>query len=393
MLSKTLKTSLWLILLLLFSGCTVMPGSHLSTFGKHVVEDPEDAVPLSDLVEIRPITVSLLEKDNAPKRALRTNSRLDTEIEAYDYRIGIGDVLNITVWDHPELTIPAGSFRSSAETGTWVHTDGTIFYPYIGKVKVSGLPLSQVRDEITKRLARYIEKPQIDVNVAAFRSQRVYITGEVNKPGIQPITNIPLTLLEAINRAGGLTDNADWTQITLSHSGSEERLSLQALFQQGDLSENRLLLKNDIVHVSRNDNLKVFVLGEVNKPSTMIMDRTGMRLTEALSNAGGLNELEADATGIFVIRRTPTSTSPSSPNSPLPKPSVFDPGDKIATIFQLNLQDATAMILGTEFRLKPYDVVYVTAVPLSRWNRVVRQLLPTLQGLDVGTSAADRVRF
>jgi polysaccharide export outer membrane protein len=137
----------------------------------------------------------------------------------------------------------------------------------------------------------------------------------------------------------------------------------------------------------------VFVLGEVNKPSTMIMDRAGMRLTEALSNAGGLNELEADATGIFVIRRTPTSTSPSSPNSPLPKPSVFDPGDKIATIFQLNLQDATAMILGTEFRLKPYDVVYVTAVPLSRWNRVVRQLLPTLQGLDLGTSTADRVRF
>lgn len=368
-----------------------MPGSHLSTSGKHVVEEPEGSVPLSDLVEIRPITVSLLEKDNAPKRVLRSNTRLDKEIEAYDYHIGIGDVLNITVWDHPELTIPAGSFRSSAETGTWVHTDGTIFYPYIGKVKVSGLPLSQVRDEITKRLARYIEKPQVDVNVAAFRSQRVYITGEVNKPGIQSITNIPLTLLEAVNRAGGLTDNADWTQITLSHNGSEEWLSLQALFQQGDLSENRLLLKNDIVHVSRNDNLKVFVLGEVNKPSTMIMDRAGMRLTEALSNAGGINEREADATGIFVIRRMPTPAS--SDTSLIPEPSVFGSGDKVATIFQLNLQDATAMILGTEFRLKPYDVVYVTAVPLSRWNRVVRQLLPTLQGLDDATAISLRNRF
>ena len=352
-----------------------MPGSHLSTSGKQVVEDPEDQIPLSDLVEIRPITVSLLKKENTPRVVPRSNPQLEAEIEAYDYRIGIGDILNITVWDHPELTIPAGSFRSSAETGTWVHTDGTIFYPYIGKVEVNGLPLSQVRDEITKRLARYIEKPQVDVNIAAFRSKRVYITGEVNKPGIQPITNIPLTLLEAINRAGGLTENADWTQITLNHNGSEERLSLQALFQQGDLNENRLLLKNDIVHVSRNDNLKVFVLGEVNKPSTMIMDRTGMRLTEALSNAGGINEAEADATGIFVIRKNP------------------DTQGKIATIFQLNLQDATAMILGTEFRLKPYDVVYVTAVPLSRWNRVVRQLLPTLQGLDSGTAASDRIRF
>ena len=352
-----------------------MPGSHLSTSGKKVVEDTKDKIPLSDLVEISPITVSLLKKENTPRSVPRSNPQLEKEIEAYDYRIGIGDVLNITVWDHPELTIPAGSFRSSAETGTWVHTDGTIFYPYIGKVEVNGLPLSQARDEITKRLARYIEKPQVDVNIAAFRSKRVYITGEVNKPGIQPITNIPLTLLEAINRAGGLTDNADWTRITLNHNGSEEKISLQALFQQGDLSENRLLLKNDIVHVSRNDNLKVFVLGEVHKPSTMIMDRTGMRLTEALSNAGGINEAEADATGIFVIRR----------NS--------DAHDKIATIFQLNLQDATAMILGTEFRLRPYDVVYVTAVPLSRWNRVVRQLLPTLQGLDDATATAVRDQF
>jgi polysaccharide export outer membrane protein len=374
MLSKLFKTPLWLILLLLFSGCTVMPGSHLSTIGKKVNEDSEDKVPLSDLVEIYPITVSLLEKENTPRVVSRSNPQLEKEIEAYDYRIGIGDVLNITVWDHPELTTPAGQFRSSAESGTWVHTDGAIFYPYIGKVEVNGLFLSQVRDEITKRLARYIEKPQVDVNIAAFRSKRAYITGEVNKPGIQPITNIPLTLLEAINRAGGLTENADWTQITLNHNGSEEKVSLQALFQQGDLSENRLLLKNDIVHVARNDNLKVFVLGEVKQPSTMIMDRTGMRLTEALSNAGGINEAEADATGIFVIRRTPETA------------------DKIASIYQLNLQDATAMILGTEFRLKPYDVVYVTAVPLSRWNRVVNQLLPTVKGLNEAAGLSLRLR-
>ena len=375
MFSNLLKTSLWLILLLLFYGCTIMPGSHLSTSGMKVVEAPEEQVPLSDLVEIQPITVSLLKSDNVPNVVPRSNPKLEANIEAYDYLVGIGDVLNITVWDHPELTIPAGSFRSSAETGTWVHTDGTIFYPYIGKVDVNGKTLSKVRDEITQRLARYIEKPQVDVNIAAFRSKRVYITGEVNKPGIQPITNIPLTLLEAINRAEGLTENADWTQVTLNHNGVEEILSLQALFQQGDLNENRLLLKNDIVHVSRNDNLKVFVLGEVNQPSTLIMDRTGMRLTEALSNAGGINEAEADATGIFVLRRNPGTE------------------EKIATIFQLNLQNATAMILGTEFRLKPYDVVYVTAVPLSRWNRVVRQLLPTLQGIDDATAISLRNRF
>jgi polysaccharide export outer membrane protein len=278
-------------------------------------------------------------------------------------------------------------------------------------VHVAGRTLSDVREEITQRLAKYIEKPQVDVNVAAFRSKRVYITGEVNKPGMQPLTNIPLTLLDAINNAGGLTAKADWDRVTINHDGTEQHVSLQAMFQQGDMLENQLLQPNDIVHVARNDNLKVFVLGEVNKPSTMIMDRTGMRLTEALSNAGGINEGEADATGVFVIRRTP----PLHATAELPPAFGDDPGnksndtksndnknndnnknkqpEKVATIFQLNLQDAASMILGTEFRLKPYDVVYVTAVPMSRWNRVLRQLLPTFQILDNGTAAAQRIRF
>lgn len=380
------KILMTMALPVILTGCAI-PGSYL-TIDSDINPSNQDAssTDIMESINVYPLTADRIVEYKKPRVRAQVNPVLEQEISDYAYRIGSGDILNVTVWDHPELTIPAGSYRSSSESGNWVHADGTIFYPYIGFVAVAGKTVTEIRALMTEKLAKFIESPQVDVNVAAFRSKKTYITGAVKIPGQQFITNVPLTLLDAVNLGGGLAEDADWRNVTLTRNGEEETLSLYALMQRGDLMQNRLLQSGDIVHVPRNDGQKVFVMGEVNDPKLLKIDRTGMSLTEALSSVGGLNQLAADATGIFVVRATKRTTSnkDSSHNR--------DNSNKFADIYQLNVSNSAALVIGTEFELQPYDIVYVTAAPIVRWNRVIGQILPTITGFNELSEGTLRIR-
>ena len=373
---RSSKTILSLLTPLILAGCTV-PGSYLKVQEGDV--DPALETSSTDIisrVNVYQLTAGELANFQSPKINAKINPELDKELAEYEYLVGNGDILNITVWDHPELTTPAGSYRSASESGNWVHADGQIYYPYIGFVEVAGKTTSEIRKVMTTKLAKFIESPQVDVSVAKFQSKKAYITGAINAPGQQYITNVPLTLLDAINLAEGISTDADWRNVSLTRNGQEEVVSLYRLMQKGDLTQNRLLQPGDIVHVPRNDNQKVFIMGEVNNPQLLKIDRSGMSLTEALSSVGGINQLAADATGVFVIRKN----------------SAQEKKDKIANVYQLDISNSIALVLGTEFELLPKDVVYVTAAPIVRWNRIIGQILPSITGFDELSQGVDTIR-
>ena len=370
-------------LVITLAGCTITPGSHLSRdLTPETVEPTESrdifGVPLGNKlpetgVEARQVlitpalTASLAE---AKTEAREEEKKEEASIEAssssvYEYRIESGDVLSVIVWDHPELTAPFGSFNSAGEQGNVVREDGTIYYPFVGSVQAAGRTALEIRDELAVRLAKFIESPQLDVRVAAYRSQRFFVAGAVLQPGTFPVTDIPLTLVDAINLAGGLDGEADLFDVRLTRRGENSDIStvvpLYEILFEGDLSKNYRVQHGDVIHVAPNERRQVFVLGEVIEPQSLPVTNRPLSLTQALATVGGIQESRADGRGVYVIRGT-------------------DSPDKV-DVYQLDISQAWALALGDQFILEPRDVVYVTAAPITRWNRWVSNVLPSLQGL------------
>jgi len=274
----------------------------------------------------------------------------------WNYRVGVGDVLDIVVWDHPELTQPSGANRTPQESGQRVQADGTFFYPYVGQIAAKGRTPETIRDDLTRRLVQFIPDPQVEVRVVGYKSQAVSVTGEVGSPSRQALTDVPLTLLDAVDAAGGLTKEADARSVILRRGGRSYIIDMQAFLEQGVGANNPILQNGDVVSVGRQELQEAYLLGQIVKPSTIDLTRENVTLTQALTRVGGLREDQADARGIFVFRDTPMGI----------------------TVYQLDASNPAAFLIGTRFVILPKDVIYVTTAPLYRWNRLISSLLPTL---------------
>lgn len=273
-----------------------------------------------------------------------------------DYRIGAGDLLNVIVFDHPELMLPVGPRAAAEDSGFYVQADGNFNYPFIGQVEALGRTASEVRADVAQRLAEYIPSPQVEVRVSAFNSQRVVVAGEVKSPNSQAITLSPATLITAINAAGGLTEAADTRAVSVQRAGRVYKIDLAGFLNAGIEQNNPMLRAGDVVTVPRRRAQEAFLLGQISKPAAIDLSQEPITLTQALTRQGGLNEARADARGVFVFRQLKGRM----------------------TVFQLETSAPSGLLLGTRFVLEPADVVYVVRSPLSRWNDMISGLLPTV---------------
>ncbi|NKE68703.1 sugar transporter [Ramlibacter sp. RBP-2] len=368
-----------LLAALLVQGCAVVtaPGFDYAdpkqrtsvTLGQYVPADP-NSPPQGVITQITPALVQA-QAQSQPRG-------IPAEVQALfadpkPYTIGPSDVIGIVVYDHPELLQSNAAVISqgvdptgiSSAPGFIVGADGQITFPYVGRLKVEGLTEIEASELLAKRLTRVIKDPQVTVRIQSFRSRRAYVEGEVRTPGTQIFTDVPMTLPEAINRAGGITPTGDRSFVTLTRNNQTTVVNLMQLQELG-VSANRILLQNgDLVTVRHRDENKVYVVGEIAKPSALPMHNGRLSLNQALGEAGGPNLTTANTGQIYVIR----NTAQGSP-----------------AVFHLNASTPSALALADTFSLRPRDVVYIDPVPLVNWNRIISLILPSAQVLSTGRS-------
>lgn len=351
----------------LLTGCAFAPGMHFDSDNAKI-ERSDDTPTVQPI--IKTITPQLIQQE---LDAMATNSAQINLSELITppqpYTIGPGDHLAITVWDHPELVMPVttmtgatATIASSLPAGYTVSTEGSIQFPYAGDFKVGGLTTLQARDRLVERLAHYIKQPEVTLRVLNFRSQRVYVDGEVKTPGIVQIDDIPLSLPEALNRAGGITALGDQSRVSITRNGKSYWINMPQLTSAGIDPSRIMLTHGDMLRVRPSDESKVFVVGEVNRPTTLVLRNGRLSLNEALGEAGGINPLTADGHQVYVIRNA---------------------NDAQPVIYHLDAQSPVMFALAENFELRAKDVIYVDAASIVRFNRIISLILPTAQTVTI----------
>lgn len=186
----------------------------------------------------------------APKPAAQETSDVPTEVPASiptvqpgtsdSYVIGAADLLTVTVWKETTLSGPS-----------LVRPDGMISMPLLGDVQASGLTPPQLASKIEKKLTKYIQSPNVTVEISQIHSKVIYMLGEVGKKG--PIDMASgMTLLQAISSAGGLTDYANTKKIYILRSQSGKQVKIPVRYKEalrGDGSLNLILQPGDTIVV------------------------------------------------------------------------------------------------------------------------------------------------
>lgn len=351
-------TSLFTILAISisFSGCAI-------TSGLQTYDLPEQGQYKTD--QGAELSVVQLNQNNIPN--LNTTNQLSSNNltslfspKNTTYRLSPGDILSIQLWAYPEITPPVTQMTNNTSVlanGFQIDQNGYIQAPLIGSVHIAGKSLAETNRFLHQQFAKYLKHPDVVVRVLSYEGRRYFVNGQVMRSGQYTLNDQPISIYTALGQAGGVdTKTGDTTNIQLIRNGQTYNLNTIQLEKQG-LSLHQLLIQpNDTIFVNTKQDQKLYVMGESNKSQAVTLRDQGMTLSDVLGESEGISPYSASAARIYVMR-TDLST-------------------KQSTIYHLNLSSLGNLALANQFAMQKNDIVYIDATGLTRWQRIMNQVIP-----------------
>ena len=348
-------TSLFTILAISisFSGCAI-------TSGLQTYDLPEQGQYRTD--QGAELSVVQLNQNNIP--SLNTTSQLSSNnlVSLFNssqniYRLSAGDVLSIQLWAYPEITPPIQDATNIKAVGYPIDPNGNVQLPLVGSVHIAGKTLAETNRFLHNQFAKYLKHPDVVVRVLSYEGRRYFVNGQVIRSGQYTLNDQPISIYTALGQAGGVdTKTGDTTNIQLIRNGQTYNLNTLQLEKQG-LSLHQLLIQpNDTIFVNTKQDQKLYVMGESSRSQALTLRDQGMTLSDVLGESEGINPTSASAARIYVMR-TDLST-------------------KQSTIYHLNLSSLGNLALANQFAMQKNDIVYIDATGLTRWQRIMNQVIP-----------------
>jgi polysaccharide export outer membrane protein len=270
-------------------------------------------------------------------------------------RLMAGDTLNVLITDNA----PEGSalFAPLSAGGTQLKTriddQGMISLPYVGRQFVAGMTLNQVEDMIRKQLKGVTTDVQTHVELVGDLSGSVLVAGAVKSPGRFSTLQGPLTLLDAVNQAGGPVMEPHLANVTV-RTGSQ----VQQFNYEDVLAGNNMVLRPNSEVVLDRARQRFVAMGAVNEPGLKDLPSQNTSLLDALGSVGGLKEASANPEGVFVFR--------------------LDEDQKKPTVLRLDMRDPAAIFYARQIVVKPDDTIYVTNAAVYEWQKIISPIVQTL---------------
>ena len=323
------------------------------------VKKQESSEPLVGNYTMNDVTIDVIEIQNLNENQInKINSSEIKEFQysisefpkiynyKYEYALDTSDVISINLTDTDDID------------GTYiVDPVGNIDLPFVGKINIKDLTLSQTKDKLTTVLKQYYKSYDLQISVEEFNSSKVYILGAVRNQITIDLDQKPIRLIDAAIQANYNPNAADknfGNKGLLRRDDQVYKIDINKIFKSTDNKDNFYLKKNDVIFVDRNyDALHVF--GEVSKPG-IYFPNLDYSITELISSAG-INQLTADASKVYIIRED------------------YNTFLKL-NVFKIDISKPVNLVLGKRFKLKPKDIIYIPPTKLVKLNRVISLLLP-----------------